>query len=263
MRADWKRRLDGLKGDKSVWMRNLRTGETFAYCDDLALNAASVIKIPVMLEAYRAERDIEISMGETLRFSAADLYPSCGVLTYIQPFGVSEMPIAALVELMIIVSDNTAANLLIDRLGITNINRTLHALHMEKTMLRRRLFDADASAKGIENTINVREIGELLCRLLPDSSAPAISREADKRMLETLSHQRLNGKIPFALQGCLVAHKTGEDSGITHDVGLVFDKETRAPLCALCFASEHMETPEFERFMQDISREFVEECRKG
>ncbi len=80
-----------------------------------------------------------------------------------------------------------------------------------------------------------------------------MSPEADAEMLGILKDQRLNGKMPFFLHGLKIAHKTGEDDGITHDVGIVYADH---PLI-LCFASNHTDVPAFERFIQDAARDFV------
>ena len=83
-----------------------------------------------------------------------------------------------------------------------------------------------------------------------------LNPEASAEMLSILRNQRLNGKMPFYLhsRGVPVAHKTGEDDGITHDVGIVYAAH---PL-ALCFAGQRTDVPAFERLMQDMSRAFVD-----
>lgn len=263
MMDEMRKRLAAFSGDVSVYYESLTDGRSFAYNADAPLVAASVIKIPIMLEAYRAQNAGELSMREEIPLTERDLFPSCGVLKYIFPYGVSHMSIAALVELMIIVSDNSATNLLIDRLGMAQINRTLKNVGCEKTVLRRKLFDVEASAKGLENTIGAREMGTLLCRMAGvPGTRPLVSESDDAKMIQTLKHQRLNGKIPFYLHGYDIAHKTGEDDGITHDVGLVYEKGAEKPLCMMCFCSEHVDVPAFERFMQDFSREMVLDAKK-
>ena len=72
-------------------------------------------------------------------------------------------------------------------------------------------------------------------------------------MLQILKDQRLNGKIPFFLDDYEIAHKTGEDDGITHDVGIVFADHP----VLLCFASNHTDVPAFERLIQDMARDLV------
>ena len=69
---------------------------------------------------------------------------------------------------------------------------------------------------------------------------------------------KLNGKIPFRLPESLpVAHKTGEDDGITHDCGIVYADEP----FVLCFCANHVDVPACERLMQDIAWELVYEKR--
>ena len=174
--------------------------------------------------------------------------PSCGALTYMHD-GL-EVTLADLCVLMIILSDNSATNLLIDRLGIDSVNQTLRNLGLEKTTLRRRLFDSAASKKGIQNHITTREMG-LMLKLIYEKKC--ISQAADEKMLSILKDQRLNGKIPFFLDDYEIAHKTGEDDGITHDVGIVFAEE---PII-ICFASNHTDVPSYERLMQDMARDLV------
>ena len=241
-------RLSALPGEISVYAENLVTGEKIAWQADIPLVAASVIKIPILVEAFRQERDGELSMEEKFVIRPEDKMPSCGALTYLHD-GL-EVTLADLCVLMIILSDNSATNLLIDRLGIDSVNQTLRNLGLEKTTLRRRLFDSAASKKGIQNHITAREMG-LMLKLIYEKKC--ISQAADEKMLSILKDQRLNGKIPFFLDDYEIAHKTGEDDGITHDVGIVFAEE---PII-ICFASNHTDVPSYERLMQDMARDLV------
>lgn len=246
------KRLDDMSGVKSVYFKNLRTGEIYAYDADAALNAASVIKLAVMAEAFRAAFAGELDMNERMPITKEDILPSCGVLNVL--LGVPDMTIWNLISLMITVSDNTAANLLIKRLGMDSINKNLRALGLERTTLRRLLFDAKAAEQGIQNTVTMREIGMLLERI-----ARFTDGVMDLQMHGMLANQKLNGKIPFFLKGrFLIAHKTGEDDGISHDVAILNDRQTGEPLCVMCFGSEHVCVPDFERLMQDFALEMAE-----
>ncbi len=242
-------RLAALPGEVSFYGKDLTTGESCAYQAELPLVAASVIKLPILVEAFRQEKEGLLSMTEVFSIRPERKLPSCGALTYLHD-GLT-VTLRDLCVLMIILSDNTAANLLIDRLGMPAVNRTIRALGLEKTVLRRRLFDAEASARGVENTVTAEEMGRLLEKMYRGT---CVSPAADAEMLSILKNQRLNGKMPFFLHGAGVeiAHKTGEDDGITHDVGIVYGMH---PL-VLCFASEHTDVPAFERCMQDAARDF-------
>jgi len=153
-----------------------------------------------------------------------------------------------LVTLMIILSDNTATNLMIGMLGIENINATIESLGLTGTRLNRMLFRPELSRQGIQNYVSAVDMGKLLQGML---QGEIVSPEASARMLEILGDQRLNGKLPFYLHsrdiGC--AHKTGEDSGITHDVGVIFAEKT----CVVCFLSNGTDVPETEKAIQDVA----------
>lgn len=236
--------LQKLPGEISIWAEDIVTGDAFAYQADLPLVAASVIKIPILAEAFRQARDGLLSMDEMFSIRPEQKMPSCGALTYLHD-GL-QVTLRDLCVLMIILSDNSATNILIDRLGIENINRTIRAIDLEKTTLRRRLFDREASRRGIQNHITAGEMALLLKKMY---LGQCVSLDADAEMLAILKDQRLNGKIPFFLNDYEIAHKTGEDDGITHDVGIVYADH---PIL-LSFCSEHTCVPAFERLMQDMA----------
>ena len=176
--------LERLSGDTGVYLCNLVTGDMRAYAADKPVVAASVIKIPVMIEVFRQARDGLLDLNEIHRLSDDERLPSCGTLL-------------DLTRLMVIVSDNAATNILIRRVGMENVNRTIRELGCEKTCLRRLLFDGEAAARGIENSITAGEMGLLLEKLY---QGEVVSAEASAQMLDILKDQRLNGKLPFFLQ---------------------------------------------------------------
>ena len=176
--------------------------------------------------------------------------PSCGALTYLHD-GL-RVTVLDLITLMIILSDNTATNILIDRLGPDHVNEAMADLHIPGICLRRRLFEPALSARGIQNTVTARGVGALLERMY---AGTLLGREADDRMLRILLDQRLNGKLPFYLhgEGVKCAHKTGEDDGITHDAGIVYSEDP----FVVVMLSNNVDVPAFERLMQDAARQFA------
>lgn len=239
--------LESLGGDTGVYIKNLVTGETWMRGEDVPVVAASVIKIPVMIEAFAQAQSGELSLDEIHALEDWERLPSCGTLKAMHT-GI-EMTLLDLVKLMIIVSDNAATNIMIRRVGMERVNATLRALGCEKTTLNRLLFDSEASRRGVKNYITAREIGMLLEGL---QRGEIVSPEASAQMMEILGDQRLNGKLPFFIDsmGIDIAHKTGEDDGISHDCGVIFTKE---PL-VVCFVGEHVDVPRYERLMQDAAK---------
>ena len=244
-------KIRGASGHVAFYYRPLDGGCAQMYNEMMPLVAASVIKIPIMVEAFRQFESGELNPLETYRIKAEDKMPSCGALNRMHD-GL-EVTLRDLVELMIVLSDNSATNILIDRLGIARVNATLEAEGLRVTRLRRKLFDKAGMEAGLSNHVCAREIGLLLERMY---AGTLVSPQASAEMLEILRNQKLNGKMPFFLKprGIACAHKTGEDDGITHDVGVVY---ARRPF-VLCMLSEETDVPAFERLIQDVARELAE-----
>lgn len=245
-------RVRALPGTVCLWLENLKTGETVRVNPDAPVIAASVIKLAVLLEAFRRLDDGTLDPNETCAVRPEDKVPSCGALTYLHD-GL-EVTLRDLATLMIILSDNTATNILIDRLGIENVNRTLDAYDLTGMRLRRKMFDSEAAARGLQNTVTAEGVARFF-RLLYEGRL--VSKTASEDMLRILLDQRLNGKMPFYLHsaGIRVAHKTGEDDGVTHDAGIILAKE---PLIAV-FLSGDTDVPACERVIQDVCRTFIPE----
>lgn len=247
--------LEGIPGRLSVAVRWLDSGETLLLHEMLPFVAASVIKLPVMIAAFAAREAGTLDFSAPVPLRAEDKLPSCGVLKAMHDGLVPT--VADLCHLMITVSDNTAANRMIRLVGIDAVNGCMAQYGARDSKLRRLLFDADASAKGIENTVTASDMLLLLQKLY---AGEIVSPEASAEMLDILADQRLNGKMPFWLPpGTRCAHKTGEDDGITHDVGIVY----AARPFAVCFLSQHTDPPRFIRAIQDITRLLYEQAEEG
>lgn len=241
-------RLRQMEGKVAFYYKPL-DGEAVEYNPELPLVAASVIKIPIMVEAFRRFGDGTLDPNATVEICPEYKMPSCGALTYMHD-GLRPT-IRDLVTLMIILSDNTATNLLIDLLTPEAVNRTMQAHGVEGITLRRKLFQPELARQGITNHICARGVGVLLEKL---AKGELLGGEADRQMIEILCNQRLNGKIPFFLHGVKIAHKTGEDDDTTHDAAVVYAKRP----FVLCMLSNEVDVPRFERLMQDMALELYE-----
>lgn len=242
--------LKSFEGEVSFYYKNLITGETLGFQENIPLEAASVIKIPVLVEAFSRIEVGTLDKNGMISIKTEDKLPSCGALSYMHD-GLM-VTFEDLYTLMIILSDNTATNLLIKYLGMEQINSTLGKLGLKNTKINRLLFDSKQSALGVQNYISAYDIGSLFEKMY---FGELISPESSLEMLRILKNQRLNGKIPFHIHGKMeVAHKTGEDDGITHDVGIVYAPQP----FVVCFCGNQVEVPAFERLMQDITASLVQ-----
>lgn len=245
------KRMHAAPGHVAMYYHPLDGGCAVMMNENMPMMAASVIKIPIMVEAFRQFEAGKLDPQEKHVLQDEEKMPSCGALNRMHA-GL-EVTMRDLVELMIILSDNTATNILIEKLGIEHVNETMRGLGLKATVLRRKLFDKKASEAGLQNTVGARDIGMLLEKMY---RGELISEAASEEMLDILRSQKLNGKMPFYLheKGIKIAHKTGEDDGITHDVGIVF---TRRPF-VLCMLSNETDVTTFERLIQNVTRELAE-----
>ena len=240
--------LDRVSGNISFLYENLVTGEHVGYREDEPMMAASVIKLFVMVSVFERIESGKLNPDLMISIDRKDCVPSCGALTYLHE-GIS-VTVSDLVTLMIIFSDNTATNVLIDLLGMNSINETIDSLGFKRTQLNRKMYDVERSSRGIQNYITASETGRLLAMM---DRGELISEAASRKMIDILKNQQLNSKIPFFLQALKeapeIAHKTGEDQGITHDVGIIYGK---VPIL-VCFCGNETDTPGFERIMGELS----------
>ncbi len=240
-------RLSALPGDIGFYFQDLISGEAYGLNENREFQAASVIKLPVYAVIMKLWAEGKLDIYEKLRCTDADKVPPCGALYFFT--GDVEADINTLCGLMISLSDNAATNLLIKRLGIDFLNAGFKEIGLEKTHIERLLFDREASLRGCENRIVPAEIGALLKAIYERSF---VSEEISARMEKLLLEQQINHKIPGYLpEGTLVAHKTGEDDGITNDVGIVYGEKP----FIICFASNGTHVPTAEIALREISLE--------
>ena len=239
--------LHGIPGQVGCYIYYPATGECFAYQADMPLVAASVIKLPILVEAFRQREAGMIRFEEMRTIRREDKLPSCGALSYLHE-GI-QVTLRDVYTLMIIISDNTACNLLIDRFGMEGINATMRSLGLEDSRLNRKLFDSAAAARGLSNRVSMRDMGRL--REMSERTQLPGAQE----MMEILLEQQINHKIPALIgERVPVAHKTGEDEGITLDVAIVMGEHP----FVLCVGANNTRVPECERAMGEIAQWILE-----
>ncbi|MDY4518049.1 MAG: serine hydrolase [Candidatus Spyradocola sp.] len=243
--SSWEAQLAALPGRAGVYWKNLVTGEEFCHGADEAYTAASVIKLPVLCAVARQVQQGRADWSERLVCAKKERVPPCGALWYFD--GEPEVSLRTLCALMVVISDNTATNLLLRRFGLEGLNDDFRALGLARTHLERLLFDEEAARAGKQNAFTPREMGQLLERIRREAQQGQVWAQF---CLELLFEQQINHKIPGYLpEGARVAHKTGEGAGITHDVGLV---DAPQPF-VLCFAYCGPDVPAAERWVREAS----------
>lgn len=185
--------------------------------DDVPMRSASMIKVFILGYAMDKAKDNALDLQESMTIQDIDKVGGSGILAD-YPNG-TELSILELLRLMIAESDNTATNIMIDRLGMEQINRYIVEQGYTNTILQRKMMDFNAAADGHENFTSARDLGEFFFRLYHHQ---CVSPKFDDTMIELLKEQTDNEALPAALPNFIIAHKTGELLGAYHDGGIVF-----------------------------------------
>jgi beta-lactamase class A len=234
--------METLPGHLGFYYKNLVTGTEFAIRGDEIYGAASIIKFPLFLHVLAECDKGHMSLDDRLVTEESDKVPSCGALNMFT--GAVETDIRTLCRLMICISDNTATNRLIRHFGFEALEKGFAEMGLEKTRIRRLLFDASANAKGIRNAISPGELGRLLEKLY---RGEFVSREVSDYALDVLTEQQINHKLGGKLgYDVVIAHKTGEDTNLSNDIGIVYaDKPF-----VVCFTGHETDVYRWEDLMR-------------
>lgn len=224
-------RLIGASGaEVAVVMKTLDGRDEIRIDPDKTFHAASTMKVPVMIELFRQAEAGTLSLDEALAVrnefhsivdgsvyqlsvdddSDAEVYKAVG----------RTMTLRQLCDVMITVSSNFAANLLIERVGAANVRATVERLGATGMVVMRGVEDQKAFDKGMNNTTTAGALAVLMEKL---AKGEAVSRKADAQMVAILKRQKFRDAIPSGVpDGIEVAHKTGSITKIHHDAAIVY-----------------------------------------
>jgi beta-lactamase class A len=130
-----------LDGEVALAVKDLTTGRTLAYHADRKCPTASVIKLPILVHTLLLAREGALSLEETVTLTDADKTPGSGILTHLSA-GL-KLTLRDACMLMIALSDNTATNLVLDRIGIEGVNERMRELGLLRTKLFRKVYSCD------------------------------------------------------------------------------------------------------------------------
>jgi beta-lactamase class A len=224
----------------AVAVHDLETDFRFSLRGDRWFHAASTIKVAVLLAVFRAADEGRLRLNDSLHvrnrfFSAAggtvfhvgadrdatpELYQSIG----------RTAKILVLAQAMIAGSSNLATNLLLDFLGVEYARTVLRDARVAGVELRRGVEDHRAHEQGIDNQATANGLLGLLSAIRSDF----LTNESKQQVIRILLEQRFNSMIPAGLPShAVVAHKTGEISTVSHDIGIVYLPEREPYVAAI------------------------------
>ena len=181
------------------------------------MRSASMIKVFLLADAMEKVRDGKLSLDSTITLHASDKVGGAGILCGYANGSV--LSLDTVLRLMITESDNTATNLVIDLLGMDDINAYIQRNGYYDTKLARKMMDFAAVNAGLDNYTSVQDLGSFFLKLYQHD---CVGFEQDEIMLSYLKGQTDKECFPAALPGAVIAHKTGELGGLYDDGGIIY-----------------------------------------
>jgi len=241
-------------GRVALYAHNLRSGQTASLLPDEPVQTASVIKMGILLDAAEQIRAGHATLDERIVLNKANQVEGSGVLGELTP------PIALtlgdVLTLMVVLSDNTATNMAIDRLGLVHINATLRAAGLHQTVLYKKVYvpatdpmPPDQPKFGLGKT-TAREMASIMERLatchlaFDDSAALPADGKVCGAILGMLRNQQDRDSLPRYLEtldtsenGSAIGNKTGALNQVRNDVALISSKA--GPILVAAFTWEN------------------------
>ena len=220
------RNLDGAMG---VAIVDLTDGHKYLLHANDVFPQASSIKICVLAELYRQAQQGKLKLTDLYTVNAADLVADSDIMGGLTP-GVTRITLRDLATMMVAVSDNSATNVLIDRVGMDNVNAFLSAQGLHETKLRRKMMDLKAAGEGRENVSTPAEMARLLSALY---NGEILDKEMTADFFKVLSTHK-DSWIPRDLPDDLkIADKPGALEGVRNDSGVIFVDNRPYILCVM------------------------------
>ncbi len=216
--------------------------------------SASLIKLPILIELYEQAKEGEINLQHLIKIADIEPVGGAGIVQALSSS--STLTIKDLAALMIITSDNMAANFLIDRAGANRINDRCKKLGMHATKLNRKMMDEQARRRGIENSTTPLDMLKCLKEI-----------KKSEILFSVLLQQQLQSKLPFYFReesAIQIANKTGELDGVDHDCAILqFGNQTFYVSVLTEQFLDDNKAKEFIRLIGKCIAAFLKETREG
>ncbi|MEZ5308206.1 MAG: serine hydrolase [Pyrinomonadaceae bacterium] len=222
----------GFSGKVWIYAKNLDTGAEFGLRQDERVRTASTIKLPIMAETFRQVSEGKLRWDQKITLTKDKKVGGSGILHEFSDDTVIDLRTA--VHLMIVVSDNTATNLVLDLVGSDNVNANAKRLGLDQTLSLRKVFGGgDSSALKADETLKMFGLGVSsprdMARLLEMiENGKVVSKEASAEMIGILKRQQFKDGIGRNLPDTIEsASKSGALDRLRSDVGILYTRKGR------------------------------------
>ena len=220
--TEWKKEIEKIisqvEGNVCINFYDLNKNNGFSINGDKKVLSASMIKLLILAELMKKISENKFSLSDTIMIADSMKTGGDGVLKELNTG--HHFTLKELATLMIVVSDNQATNILIDFLGMENINQLGKELRLKKTFLGRKMMDIEARKKGYDNYTCADDISSLLKLIYQEK---LINKEASQLMLDILLRQQQGERLQRYLPSDIkIAHKCGDLDNLENDGGIIW-----------------------------------------
>jgi beta-lactamase class A len=228
------------QGKIALAVKNLETGESYCLNADEVMPTASLIKIAVLIDLYQQAQEGKLKLRDRVTLHAADKVPGSGILTEHFSDG-AEFSLRDAARLMIAFSDNTATNLVLDRVGIKSVNERMKEWGFSETRINAKVFRGSTTSVdpprtrryGLGST-TAREMASLLEQLqISDRLRPFYKQAVLNHLAKNADKDKFKRLLPAEV---VVIHKDGSTSDTRTDAGLIY---TPGGIVAVCVLTTH------------------------
>ena len=250
LEAQFAGRLDAIAGRVNgvvgYCVVDLTSGRRFTRFENDVFPTASTIKLAILYELFTQAEQGRVSLDQPKTLDRAAAVGGSGVLFEL---GTPTLALRDFAVLMVVLSDNTATNVLIDTLGMANVNARVQALGLRQTKLRRKMIDLAAARRGDENVSTPAEIARLLeAYHKAEGLKPASAAEA----LAILKKEKDSWLVRGLPPGTAVASKPGDLEGVRVDAGIVY--APKRPYIISVMTTWLQRDQDGEQAIEDVSR---------
>lgn len=223
-------RLKDVKAQVSVYAKNLDTGVVYSLRGDDPVRTASTIKLPIMIECFYEAAAGKLDMQEPIELVASEKVSGSGVLQDLSA-GI-KLPIRDMIQLMIVLSDNTATNLILNRIGGNAVNDRMASLGLPQTRVMRKILNKEPSGvtrEGAKPENKRWGLGrttphEMVTLLEKLNAGQLVDKASSDAMLGILKHQEDHEGMARKMKDLTVANKSGALDALRSDAGIVYTK---------------------------------------
>ena len=215
---DIKKYLESRIGKYSFFFEDLKSGYVYGYNENVCMTAAGCMKLPIAVSLIKAVEENKVDFLDKIKIETSDKVYGTGI---IHEFNEREYTVFELLVIMLIQSDNTAANKIIDIVGMEQINRDIQTMGLKNTKLNRKTTDERNKKSDIENITSAYDLSKIWKHLY---SGTFLSKDNGQMLIDILRRQQIKNKLALYLSDdskIEISSKTGDKQGVENDTEFI------------------------------------------